>query len=566
MGPERSLIISTVIIPAVMGVVSAVMPFYREKYSGLFVVAALSFSIYGTRRAVMETDGLALLMSVLSAVMLLVVLFFIVLGKNRYSRLYWAAFCIMIASVNGFFFLDRLYLNITCWLIANAAFLYMGLASSSKRQRLLKEYLLPYVIDSIFLTAGLIVLKSGTVPRLLNGFRLGFGIGWFSFILLLSAAMVKAGMPPFHSRYFKAVSDGRTVITIPAVMTERMLGFYLAARLMIYWIEPGSAVTLLIILLGSIIAAGAVLNALKTDSVAAAMGYGLLFMSGTFLLGLSLYNPAGRISVVVQIINFGVTMPLLLMAVHILCSGAGTDLMKNMGGIAVRMPVVFYGTLVGLLSVGGFPFLAGFISQWHQYQSAMISIAAGAQWRIFPAVLLFGCTVIFTGAVVRIVMYVFTGTSRTFGMRRISRLRLIPFIIPVLLLFFAGLFPGMAVYPAVTDITGSPILPGLWDPAVTAGIFMFFAGFLIILYILRRVDRYRVSEPFNRGRTLTESETQEFSDFSSYFKNWKAVGIISAFSEKDGGLAMEKLFLRATDYVGEKYRKILIYISGVIRK
>jgi len=116
-------------------------------------------------------------------------------------------------------------------------------------------------------------------------------------------------------------------------------------------------------LVGALTLAGAALAALVQTNFKRMLAYSSISQVGYIILSFGVATPLGIAGAVFHLFNHAVFKSLLFVNAAAVEKKTGTCDMNEMGGLAARMPMTGFSSVVGLLSTAGVPPLAGFWSK-----------------------------------------------------------------------------------------------------------------------------------------------------------------------------------------------------------
>jgi formate hydrogenlyase subunit 3/multisubunit Na+/H+ antiporter MnhD subunit len=200
--------------------------------------------------------------------------------------------------------------------------------------------------------------------------------------------------------------------------------------------------------------------ALAETDIKRIIAYSSISHMGYILFGASIY-PA-NLGTAGTIVLIAMTGTVLHVITHALSKGlfffsAGSVMhslkirnVKEMGGIAGKMPVTGVSSAVAALSLAGAPPFACFISEFFIFMGAFQVIQGGASFYILPTALMLVATVFSLAYSLRFVSNVFLGPSKTAEPKEGPKLKLeVPLlmqasmIILVVLVIIVGVYPGL---------------------------------------------------------------------------------------------------------------------------
>lgn len=315
-------------------------------------------------------------------------------------------------------------------------------------------------------------------------------------LLVLAGAFTKSAQFPFHFWLPGAMEAPTPVSAYLHSATMVKLGIYLLARLSpvlggtdawFWWVTVAGGATM--------VAGGGV--ALLRSDLKQILAYSTVSALGTLTLLLGLHTPAATTAAMVFLMVHALYKSALFLAAGAVDHGAGTRDLARLGGLARAMPWVAAGAGLAALSMAGVPPLVGFIAKELLYEAKLQApLAAG-----------FVTVAGFIGNAFTVAVAVLVGYLPFFGRRpdpdlhhhRVEPLLWFPPLVPALLGFVIGVFPGLVgqwlVEPAVVAVRGEsvPVDLALWHgvtPVLLLGAATVAAGVGIALArerVLRRL-------------------------------------------------------------------------------
>jgi NADH-quinone oxidoreductase subunit L len=196
------------------------------------------------------------------------------------------------------------------------------------------------------------------------------------FVLLMLAALGKAGAIPFHTWIPDAAKNAPTpfMALIPGSL-EKLLGIYLAVRVTrdFYVLEPGSVMSLLIMGLGVLTIVVAVAMALIQKDMKRLLSYHAISQVGYMALGIGTALPVGMAGALFHMLNHSVYKSALFLSAGVVERGCGSTDLRQIGGLRHLMPLTTIGFLVAAFSISGLPPFNGFFSKELIYEAALES-------------------------------------------------------------------------------------------------------------------------------------------------------------------------------------------------
>ncbi|MBN1996913.1 hypothetical protein JW935_05125 [candidate division KSB1 bacterium] len=234
-----------------------------------------------------------------------------------------------------------------------------------------KTFILIGGSDALLLT-GLIILfhESFKVNIFLSPTALDNAAAVLAFIMLLIAALAKAGGFPFHTwlpEYSKE-APVESVALLPAAL-DKILGIYLLARMVmsIFNMETNIGMQLFFITLGAVTVIIAVMMAMIQHNGRKLLGYHAVSQVGYMIMGVGSGNPIAMAGGLFHMINNTIYKSNLFLSLGSVEKQVGSSELSEMGGLGKKMPFTFTMALVGALSISGIPPFNGFFSKWMIY-------------------------------------------------------------------------------------------------------------------------------------------------------------------------------------------------------
>ncbi len=298
-----------------------------------------------------------------------------------------------------------------------------------------------------------------------------------AFLLILLAALTKAGAMPFHT-WLPASGESApsaAMALLPAAL-DKLLGIYLLvfmAREM-FVVVPGP-LTLVLTVVGAATIITAVMVAMVQHNIKRLLSYHAISQVGYMVLGIATGTPIGIAGGLFHMVNHAIYKSCLF-----LCGGAveqqtGTSELDELGGLGRKMPVTFAACFVAALSISGLPPLNGFVSKWMVYQGiirmgGMGGTWAAALWPLWLVCAMFG-SALTLASFVKILHSIFLSRlpERLAQTREVPPIQAVPMGILATLCIFFGVFYHVPlrrfIYPALNMELepGVTILGAQWD-------------------------------------------------------------------------------------------------------
>jgi len=426
-------------------------------------------------------------------------------------REYYAYVFLTSALANGAVLSDNFVLLVFFWeglLLTLYGLITIGGKASNRTA--VKAFIINGVCDfCMILGIGIVWAQSGTMTMSLVSLK-PEGLAAAAFILMMIGAIGKAGAMPFHTWIPDAAVDAPvTFMAFMPASFEKLLGIYLLARITLdfFKLERGSALSILLMIIGAATIVLAVMMALIQKDFKRLLSYHAVSQVGYMILGIGTAIPIGIAGGIFHMINHAMYKCGLFLSAGSVEHRTGTTELKKLGGLAREMPLTAFGFAVCALSISGVWPLNGFVSKEMVFHGALESgytIFAIAAW---------------VGAIFTFASFLKAGHSVFFGPRSkdVPRVResQAPIYIPILILAALCITFGVFNRLPLTNFI-QPILEGhveageaadftshalsLFNPVAGISILCLLVAFAIHSYGWKRGDKkaYLASEPVHK--------------------------------------------------------------------
>ncbi|HUW30308.1 MAG TPA: proton-conducting transporter membrane subunit [Planctomycetota bacterium] len=529
-----------ILIPAAGGLIVLLVPRWRRLREALALVAAILacvmvavlFSAPGTSRSVftwlqVETVTLhfALRADALSRFILLAANVFGALivvysisfmkGKGR-LREYYAYLLWTLAAGNVVLLADDLLLLVIGWEVASLLlFLLVTIGGEKAREGAGKTFVMLGASDCALLL-GIVFLwqiQGGLTLSAFQRVSTSSGFAALTYVLLLVAALTKAGAMPFHSWIPKAAEAAPVSVMayLPAAL-DKLLGIYLLARMSLFVFDLSFGLQITLLIIGGFTVVLAAMAAIVQNDVNKLLAYSTVSQVGYMVLGIGTGVPVGILGGLFHMLNHALYKCCLF-----LCAGAverrtGTTDMGKLGGLARAMPLTFGGFLIAAMAISGVPPLNGFVSKWLVYQGLLkmgTSLSA-----MFLVLALFG-SALTLASFVKASYSVFLGQRppELAGVKPAGFLMAMPIVfLAAVCLLFGVVYQVPVRYlvgPAVTESgVGTIDLAGSWNSALAAGLILLSIALGLVIYWLARPIRIRRTTMFVGGEIFPSEDVR----------------------------------------------------------
>lgn len=409
-------------------------------------------------------------------------------GVGRANE-YYGSILLTIGGSAGVLLSDHLLFLLIFWEIVTAA-LYILITTGGKGSNFAatKSFAMIGASDAGFLLGiGMVWVLSGSFVISQISLPTTSALPIISFLLLMLAAITKAGAMPLHTWVPTSgeYAPASVMALLPAAL-DKLLGIYLLVLVVtrIYVLQPG-ALTVVLAVIGAATIVVAVMIAMVQHNLKKLLSYHAISQVGYMVLGIATLTPVGIAGGVFHMLNHAIYKCCLF-----LCGGAvedatGTVELDELGGLGRKMPLTFAACLVAALSISGIPPLNGFASKWMVYQGVvqMGEQTAGgvAWWPLWLVAAMFG-SALTLASFVKILHSVFLSRlpDRLKNTTEVSPVKTFPMLVLAGLCVLFGVFYWAPVrwfiLPAlgVTDTEG--LFIGVWSSTLATGLLLIGVG------------------------------------------------------------------------------------------
>ena len=319
-------------------------------------------------------------------------------GSERLNE-YYGAILLTIGGSAGILLSDNLLFLLIFWEIVTVS-LYLLITTGGRNSNFAatKSFAMIGASDAAFLLGVLIVWRlSGTLVISQISLATSGTLAIIAFLLLLTAAITKAGSMPLHTWLPTSgqYAPSSVMALLPAAI-DKLLGIYLLVlivRELFILKSTGLSILLAVIGTGTIVIA--VMIAMVQHNLKRLLSYHAISQVGYMVLGIATMTPVGIAGGVFHMLNHAIYKCCLF-----LCGGAveqatGTAELDRLGGLGRKMSITFTACLIASLSISGVPPFNGFASKWMVYQGVIQmgtehAGGAGGLWPIWLACAMFG--------------------------------------------------------------------------------------------------------------------------------------------------------------------------------
>ncbi len=433
-------------------------------------------------------------------------------GVTRANE-YYGAVMLTIGGSAGILLSNHLLFLLIFWEVVTAS-LYLMITTGGRNSNFAatKSFAMIGVSDAAFLLGiAMLWMYSGTFVISNIAVTATTTIPVIAFLLLMTAAITKAGSMPLHTWIPTSgeYAPASVMALLPAAI-DKLLGIYLLILIVrgLFILKPG-ALTILLAAIGSITIIVAVMIAMVQHNLKKLLSYHAISQVGYMILGIATMTPIGIAGGVFHMLNNAIYKCCLFLCGGAVEQQAGTVDLERLGGLAKKMSLTFTACLVAALSISGIPPLNGFVSKWMIYQGVIDmgnaqTGAVAALWPVWLVVAMFG-SALTLASFVKVIHSVFLSRlpSRLKDVREVSLVQTGPMLFLALLCVFFGVFYyvplRLFIYPAL-GIPSDALILGTWNSTLATGLILIgIAIGFVILVIGRLTKQVRIVPTWSCG-------------------------------------------------------------------
>ncbi|MGA2775250.1 MAG: proton-conducting transporter membrane subunit [Candidatus Omnitrophota bacterium] len=297
------------------------------------------------------------------------------LRDKNYAKHFYAYFLVTLAFVNGALLSDNLILLLFFWEgLLLTLFGMIAITKPESFKTATKAFIIVGITDLCLMSGiALAWFLSGTLT--ISKIHLSSGsLASLAFIFLIIGAISKAGSMPFHSWIPDAADDASLpfMAFLPAAV-EKLLGIYFLTRITLdmFALKPGSWLSPLLMIIGSLTIILAVMMALVQKEYKRLLSYHAISQVGYMILGIGTCVPVGIIGGLFHMVNNALYKSCLFLTGGSVEKQTGTTDLENLGGLRLKMPVTCACFIITALAISGVPPFNGFFSKELVYEGAL---------------------------------------------------------------------------------------------------------------------------------------------------------------------------------------------------
>ncbi len=383
-------------------------------------------------------------------------------------------------------------------------------------------------------------------------------LGYVAYVLILVAALAKAGAVPLHT-WIPAIATSApapVMAYLPAAL-DKLLGIYLLATLTLRMFTPDWTMQVVMMVIGGVTIIAAVLMAMMQHNLKRLLSFHAVSQVGYMVLGIGTGTTLGIIGGLFHMINHAIYKSNLFLMSGSVNRAVGSDEMEDMGGLARTLPVTFVCGSVAAAAISGVPPFNGFASKWLVYQGALgVSPRSAGLAVALVVVAVFG-SALTLASFVKVIYGAFLSPAPKPVKPRLASGESLAMAVPMVVLAAACVVLGLAPQLLVTNvfapvaeghgadvaIRGTALAGGeigFWDPSratwlILIGIFL--GGALV--WISSWPQRRRVVRPFLGGEVAGRTDDRWRVPATDFYRTIAALPVIGKLLEQGEVGAMD---------------------------
>jgi formate hydrogenlyase subunit 3/multisubunit Na+/H+ antiporter MnhD subunit len=440
--------------------------------------------------------------------------------ETKRANEFYGSLLLTIGGSAGILLSNHLIFLLIFWEIVTVS-LYLLITTGGKKSNFAatKSFAMIGASDAAFLL-GVAIVGALSGKFVISEISLGTSsaVGITAFLLLMTAAITKAGAMPLHTWVPTSGEYAPTSVMalLPAAI-DKLLGIFLLVMVVtrLFDLEHG-ALTLVLAIIGSATIIIAVMIAMVQHNLRKLLSYHAVSQVGYMILGIATLTPVGIAGGVFHMLNNAIYKCCLF-----LCGGAaeqqsGTAELDELGGLGNKMPFTFITCLIAAVSISGIPPFNGFVSKWMVYQGVIemgnaYTAAAANIWPIWLLAAMFG-SVLTLASFVKVIHSVFLSRlpSNLKDVEEVSIPQRIPMVVLALLCILFGVFYRLPleklIYPAL-GIQPDTAIFGVWDSVLATGFIVIGVALgLFVLFLGSLSDKTRTVRTWSCGEIQDNDE------------------------------------------------------------
>ena len=456
---------------------------------------------------------------------------------------YYGAILLTIGGTAGILLSNHLLFLLVFWEIVTVS-LYLLITTGGKNSNFAatKSFAMIGVSDAAFMLGVFMIWKlSGTFVISDITLATDSALSIISFLLLMTAAITKAGALPLHT--WVPTSGEYAPVSVMALLPaaiDKLLGIYLLVIVVreIFEIQPG-ALTVVLSIIGSVTIIIAVMVAMVQHNLKKLLSYHAISQVGYMILGIATCTPVGIAGGIFHMLNNAIYKCCLF-----LCSGAveqasGSAELDRLGGLGNKMSITFTACLIAALSISGIPPLNGFVSKWMIYQGVIKTGGSTSLWPIWLTCAMFG-SALTLASFVKLIHSIFLSRlpDKLKDVKEVSPLMTVPMVVLAVLCVFFGVFYHVPlkhfIYPALGYDPDSVIF-GTWISGTATILLIVGIGLGLLIWLFAKLSKNVRTVPTWTCGEVQSNESMRISGTHFYKTVSRMGGLKQLYSGQEKG-------------------------------
>jgi len=371
-------------------------------------------------------DGISLSLTIATLILVAACVIYSInyMEEKKSLPQYYALLSLLTIGLIGVFITSNLLLFYFCWelMLVPTYFIIGGWGYRDSFKTAFKFFIFTHAgaifvllgIGAIYMLTGTLdifeaqVALSSVDPAILNWILISFTAGF----------AVKMAIVPLHM--WLPDAHGEAPAPMSALLSGVIIGAggYAILRIALGTVytaipNPGNEFLLVLSFFGVLSAFYGSFLAIAETDIKRIIAYSSISHMGYTLFALSLFpNAEGITGGVLHLVNHAASKGLLFLTAGAVMHQTGVRNIKEMGGLASKMPITAICSAIAAFSIGGIPPFACFISEFHIFVGAVGTSGADSAFYL-PTILMLIATVFSLGYVLRYFWKVFLVTPET---------------------------------------------------------------------------------------------------------------------------------------------------------
>ncbi|CDO09415.1 Na+/H+ antiporter subunit D [Mycolicibacterium cosmeticum] len=319
-------------------------------------------------------DRLSALMLVVSAIVLLAVVFYAIGqgirdGNDRQPvSIFLPTYLILSAGVCTAFLAGDLFnLFVGFEVLLSASFVLLTIGASADRVRAGIAYVMVSMVSSLVFLIGLAMVyaAAGTLNMAELAVRLDdvpAGTRTALFAVLLVAFGIKAAVFPLSSWLPESYPTAPAPVTAVFAGLLTKVGVYaiIRAHSLLF---PGGGLDNVLLVAALLTMVVGILGALAQNDIKRLLSFTLVSHIGYMVFGIALSNQLGMSGAIYYVAHHIVVQTTLFLVVGLIERQAGASTLQRLGGLAAASPLLAFVFVIPALNLGGIPPFSGFVGK-----------------------------------------------------------------------------------------------------------------------------------------------------------------------------------------------------------